>query len=212
MRFTSAIVAGSLAVAASAQSTTVSLTPAQSSQVACISECDADDLACIARCSPVPNPNEDQVEATHECISKCYEEHDEGTAESIEAFSQCQDVCIAADYYNSNGGTPMPTGAVGGGSSDDDEEDDSSSDAADTASAVTTVATGTATVTETETGTATMTATESGDDESATETTGADGAEETGADGEGADGEGAAAGLFAKTAAIVGAFAAVFAL
>ncbi|KAG9254983.1 uncharacterized protein F5Z01DRAFT_63468 [Emericellopsis atlantica] len=200
MRFTSALVAGSLAFVASAQSTTASLSPAQTSQVACIKDCDADDLACIARCSPVPNPNEDQVEATHNCISKCYDEHGQGTAESIQAFSQCQNRCIAADYWNSSEGTPKPTGAVGGGSSGDKEE--SSTAATDMASATTTVTTGTATVTET--GTATESPSESG---SSTETTGSDGAAETGG-----NGDNAAAGLLAKTAAIVGAFAAVFAL
>ena len=203
MRFTSAIVAGSLAFVASAQSTATSLTPSQASQVACIEGCDDDDLDCIARCSPVPNPNEDQVEKTHDCISKCYDDNDKGTAESIEAFSQCQDRCIAADYWNSSEGTPKPTGAVGGGENGEHQKQDASA-ASNTASAdASTVTTGTAT--ESETGTATASATESDAEESSTETTDADDTEETG--------EGnSAAGLFAKTAAMVGAVAAVFAL
>jgi hypothetical protein len=199
MRFTSTIVAGSLAFVASAQSTSVSLNPAQASQVACLGKCDPDDLDCIARCSPVPNPNEDQVETTHKCISKCYEEHDQGTAESIQAFSQCQDKCIAADYWNSSEGTPKPTG---GSDDSNDDKEESSTGASKTATAETTVTTGTATVTET--GTATESGAEESSTESSTETTGADGAEETG--------DNAAAGLLAKTAAIVGALAAVFAL
>jgi hypothetical protein len=64
MRFTTAFVACGLAVAASAQSTTadapsstVSLDPAQSSVVACLEDCDADDLACLSRCNPVCGGN-----------------------------------------------------------------------------------------------------------------------------------------------------------
>lgn len=63
MRFTAALVAGTFAVAASAQtqsqsgaaSATVSLDPVQSSIYACIDDCDATDIGCLARCNPVSN-------------------------------------------------------------------------------------------------------------------------------------------------------------
>lgn len=61
MRFTSAFVAGALAVAARAQDTTTeapstttwSLDPAQSSVLACYDSCDATDVNCLADCNPV---------------------------------------------------------------------------------------------------------------------------------------------------------------
>jgi hypothetical protein len=61
MRFTSALIAGALAVAVRAQTTTsdapstttYSLDPVQSSIIACISECDDDDVNCRADCNPV---------------------------------------------------------------------------------------------------------------------------------------------------------------
>lgn len=61
MRFTSALVAGALAVAVRAQTTTSdapstttwSLDPVQSSILACINECDATDVNCLADCNPV---------------------------------------------------------------------------------------------------------------------------------------------------------------
>lgn len=61
MRFTSIIAAGAFAVFASAQSTTgsdaatatVSLTPAQSSQAACLGACEAGDVDCQAKCIAV---------------------------------------------------------------------------------------------------------------------------------------------------------------
>lgn len=60
MRFTAALVAGTFAVAASAQQTsgspTVGIDPAQSSVIACIDDCDPTDVGCLARCNPVSTP------------------------------------------------------------------------------------------------------------------------------------------------------------
>ena len=61
MRFTSALVAGALAVAVRAQTTTTdspstttyTLDPVQSSIIACIDKCDATDVNCLADCNPV---------------------------------------------------------------------------------------------------------------------------------------------------------------
>lgn len=65
MRFTSVFVAGTFAILAAAQSSevttvpdsvaspTVSLTPAQSSQYACVAACDEGDVNCQAKCVPV---------------------------------------------------------------------------------------------------------------------------------------------------------------
>lgn len=65
MRFTSVFVAGALAVAARAQTTTapepeessgsptVSLDPVQSSIMACLDVCDPTDVGCLADCNPV---------------------------------------------------------------------------------------------------------------------------------------------------------------
>lgn len=67
MRFSAAVVATTLAVVARAQDTTsapepttaevptmtYSLDPVQSSVQSCISDCDAADVNCIAKCAPV---------------------------------------------------------------------------------------------------------------------------------------------------------------
>lgn len=212
MRFTSALVAGSLAIAASAQepSATVSIDPAQQSVIDCIDECDATDIGCLARCNPVPNPNDDQVEAAHDCISDC--DQGDGTLEQTEAYARCQAACVKEHYYDSTAGTPEPTGGNGGNGGNDDAE--TTADAGPT-SAAGTVTTGTATVTET---TAAPTGSESpAESGSATESeSGGASGTETGAEStetsEGGDGDNGASGIFASTAAIFGAVAAFFAL
>jgi hypothetical protein len=201
MRFTTAFVAGALAVVARAQSETTvetptntySLDPVQSSIYACIGECDPSDTACLARCNPVPNPSEEQVNDTNACFAKCPQ--GDGTESETQAYIDCTTKCTLENFFDPEQGTP----SSGGGSNNDDDEEDSSSDSPNT------------------TGTDSPSATESGDsddsEESGSETSGtstgdADNAEETG---EGDDDSGANA-LFGSYVALFGAVAAALAL
>lgn len=112
MRFTSVFVAGAFAVAAHAQSTTegdvpsptYSLDPVQSSILACINECDAADVNCLADCNPVPSPNETQVNDTTQCVAEC--DQGDGTEEQTEAYANCTQQCIQDLFFTDGEGTP----------------------------------------------------------------------------------------------------------
>ncbi|KAI0421020.1 hypothetical protein EKO27_g10460 [Xylaria grammica] len=117
MRFTSFIVAGLFAVAASAQSstssttavasTTVSVDPAQSSLASeieqCLAQCDDSDTKCRANCIAVPSPDNQNVNATTACVAECPQGN--GTAADNQAYSDCVQKCIG-DYYYTTTGTP----------------------------------------------------------------------------------------------------------
>lgn len=201
MRFTSAIVAGALAIAARAQSTTegevvtatVTLDPIQSEIIACIDECDPTDISCLARCNPVPNPSEQQVNDTTECFASC--EQGDGTEEQTNAYIECTNQCITDNYFVEGEGTPES----GGGS---DEEDDSTP--TETVTDVTTD-----TVTDTVTSTATDSeATESG--ASATESSSEEDSTSTSSDAAATETDSGAVALFGS--ALVGVFAFALAL
>jgi len=206
MRFTTAFVACGLAVAASAQSTTateapsstVSISPEQSSVIACLDDCEADDLVCLARCNPVPNPNKEQVKATHDCVTKC--DQGDGSAADTKAYGECVAVCIKENYYDSEEGTPDPNGGSGSGNSGDDEEDSNDDDASESDSPS---SSGASKPSASSTG-ASPTESGSGDEASGTASEGA--ATETG------DNDDAATGLVASSAALLGALVAVLAL
>ncbi|KFH42980.1 hypothetical protein ACRE_062630 [Hapsidospora chrysogenum ATCC 11550] len=215
MRFTTAFIACGLAVAASAQSTTadapsstVSLDPAQSSVIACLDDCDDDDLACLSRCNPVPNPNKDQVKDTHDCVTKC--DQGEGSAADTKKYGDCVAVCIKEHFYDSEQGTPDPNG--GGSGNDDDSNDDSSNDDASNDDGSNDDSSNDDSNDDSESGSqpsasstgASPTESGSGDEASGTADEGA--ASET------ADDDGAATGLIASSAALFGAFVAVLAL
>jgi hypothetical protein len=205
MRFTSAIAAGALAVAASAQKTTGSdptqtfaIDPVQSSILACVDTCDPTDIGCLAACNPVPNPNEDQVADTHDCIADC--DQGDGTEAQTEIYAQCLAKCVKENYYDADKGTP--NSGAGGGSGGDKEADKTTAGTA----TVTTGALPTKSVGVTETDVQTQTestggdATQSGDEADASETGSSD------------EDENAGNGLFASSAALFGAIAAVLAL
>ncbi|KAK4681475.1 hypothetical protein QC764_107690 [Podospora pseudoanserina] len=127
MRVTSLILTSALAALASAQgtSTTVSVntsidpaTAAQNSQQAeilrCINACTPGDVNCTAKCNPVPNPGEQDVEATNKCVSECPKGN--GTEADNLAYGQCYNACVAAHYYTATPGVaPKPTGGSSSG-------------------------------------------------------------------------------------------------
>lgn len=135
MRFTSVFVAGAFAVMASAQSATVSVSPAQQSQLDCLDACDAGDVKCQSYCITVPSPNEKQVNATNECVANCPK--GKGSEADTQKYAACLEECVSDNYWKTVDGTPRETAASG--SSDDDE--DSSSKAGSKATATGTDAT-----------------------------------------------------------------------
>ncbi|KAI1423074.1 hypothetical protein F5Y12DRAFT_560209 [Xylaria sp. FL1777] len=115
MRFTSFIVAGLFAVAASAQTSTTAATsttvssgdPAQSSVASaieqCLAACDPTDTKCRANCIAVPSPDNQNVNATTNCVAGCPQGN--GTAADNQAYADCVEKCIG-EYYYTTTGTP----------------------------------------------------------------------------------------------------------
>ncbi|OAA32557.1 hypothetical protein AAL_00022 [Moelleriella libera RCEF 2490] len=112
MRFSLAIVSG-LAAIASAQSTTSSADPAASSEVACLKKCRVDDVDCQAHCITVPSPNEQQVNDTTKCARECPQGN--GSPAETDKYASCVQACIQKHYYVSSAGTPQATGGSNGG-------------------------------------------------------------------------------------------------
>ncbi|KAI1351173.1 hypothetical protein F5Y01DRAFT_283623 [Xylaria sp. FL0043] len=125
MRFTSFIVAGLFAVAASAQSSTTSVAstsvsssdPAQSSVASqieqCLAACDADDTKCRANCIAVPSPDNQNVNATTSCVANCPQGN--GTAADNQAYADCVEKCIGEYYYTTTGTPNLATSGAGNG-------------------------------------------------------------------------------------------------
>jgi len=128
MRFTTALVAGLFAVAYAAETTTAdsttvetpsitaSISPEQSSMIACLDACTAGDVACEAKCVPVPNPDPAMISSNQACIAACPQGN--GTEADINAYSNCVTGCIATYYYTASGelaGATTATGASGSG-------------------------------------------------------------------------------------------------
>jgi len=124
MRAASIFLTGLLATFSAAQSTTVPApvtstdpsTAAQSSAseiVRCLDACDDSDVTCRAKCIAVPNPTEEQVNDTNECVAACPQGN--GTESDILAYGNCVDGCIGQHYFTSTG-TPQATGGSTPGS------------------------------------------------------------------------------------------------
>ncbi|EEU47887.1 uncharacterized protein NECHADRAFT_98822 [Fusarium vanettenii 77-13-4] len=122
MRFTSVFVAGAFAVMASAQSATVSVSPAQQSQLDCLDACDAGDFYTLVHNKPltlfkVPSPNEKQVNATNECVANCPK--GKGSEADTQKYAACLEQCVSDNYWKTVDGTPRET-AASGSSNDED--------------------------------------------------------------------------------------------
>lgn len=145
----------------------------------------------------VPNPDEDQIEATHACVAKC--DQGNGTQEQTDKYAECINACIKENYYDATQGTPKPTGAAG---SDDDDEDTTKPDATTDSNAKPTDDSDS----PSSSGTG-VAPNKSDSEEKPSGTESADGkATESG------DGDGAATGLVASSAALFGVVAAILAL
>jgi len=134
MRFTTAIVAGIFAFAASAQNTdsvtsvaettpTTSREPTpeeslQAEVVQCIDDCDDGDVNCQAGCITVPNPDVGAVNDTTSCVADCPQGR--GTEEDNAAYGTCVQSCIDDHFLTTTfmGGQPTTTGGSSGGSNE----------------------------------------------------------------------------------------------
>jgi len=116
MRFATFVAPGLFAaLAVAAQTSTVSIDPAQASQAACLKKCDAGDVDCQAHCISVPSPNQSQANATNECVAKCPQGN--GSAAQTNAYKNCIDQCVAQNFFVTSEGTPEATGAPGNSNS-----------------------------------------------------------------------------------------------
>jgi cobalamin biosynthesis Mg chelatase CobN len=107
MRFTSIFVAGAFATMAAAQSKTVSMSPAQQSQMDCLDECEAGDVKCQSYCITVPSPDEKNIEETTKCVAACPK--GKGSEADTQKYTACMNECIADNYWKSVDGTPRGT-------------------------------------------------------------------------------------------------------
>ncbi|KAI5466119.1 hypothetical protein BGZ63DRAFT_375366 [Mariannaea sp. PMI_226] len=158
MRFTFAVVAGFAALASAA--TSVSVDPAQKSQIACLDKCDAGDVDCQSHCITVPSPDKTQVNNTINCVGNC--KQGDGSKAATDAYSKCVQSCISDNYYKTSVGTPEQTGSSDSGNDSKDSSDSSddstatnsasgadATDASETESSSDSTATGTSTGTST---------------------------------------------------------------
>ncbi|CAF3552305.1 unnamed protein product [Fusarium graminearum] len=163
MRFTSILAAGAFATVASAQSKTVSMDPAQASQMDCLKDCEAGDVKCQSYCITVPSPNEQDIEKTTKCVAACPK--GKGSEADTQKYTTCMNECIADNYWKSVDGTPRGT-----------DVPDVKSQASEAASSAADKATATGTASESDaTATAAATNSESGSESSSEETSTATG-------------------------------------
>ncbi|KAI1467347.1 uncharacterized protein F4812DRAFT_459451 [Daldinia caldariorum] len=99
-------------------SVTVSIDPAQSSAQSailnCLNACDASDVSCQAKCIAVPNPSDQNVNQTTECVAQCPQ--GKGTEADNKAYADCVSGCIAQYFYTSTNAPGATTSATGTGS------------------------------------------------------------------------------------------------
>ncbi|KAK4136367.1 hypothetical protein BT67DRAFT_439365 [Trichocladium antarcticum] len=123
MRVTSILFAGVFALVASAQ-TTVNSTPTidpataaqasnQAESLRCIQACKAGDVDCTSKCIAVPNPNEEQVNETNNCVTAC--PLGKGSEADNAAYEKCVSGCINSHYFTASAGTPQSTGGSSSG-------------------------------------------------------------------------------------------------
>jgi len=126
MRVTSILLAAGLALFANAQTTAGNTTPSQTQDAAsaaqssaqaailrCLDGCDAKDVNCRAECLSVPFPNDQQANATVNCVAAC--PIGKGTEADNNAFTKCTTDCVNNNYYSPSSGTPQPTGGASSG-------------------------------------------------------------------------------------------------
>ena len=122
MRFTTALFLSGTAVLASAQTPTASAptgsTTEQTAIIRCLDACAEGDVDCAAKCISVPNPNEDDANATNKCVADCPQ--GTGSATDNLNYLTCVEGCISKHYYTITTPGSAPTPASGSGSGNGD--------------------------------------------------------------------------------------------
>lgn len=120
MKFSAVIISGFVAVALAQSKTASSKVPVPTEttsytpeQVKCLDGCGSD-LSCQAECFGNPAPTEDMVNATTECVANC--DQGDGSPEDTQAYAQCMDKCVSAQFYSSTLGSNGNGGAATAGS------------------------------------------------------------------------------------------------
>ncbi|KAK3356192.1 hypothetical protein B0H65DRAFT_565502 [Neurospora tetraspora] len=116
MRFTPLILTGLFALSANAQSGTTSASaPLNSEQAAiikCIDACQDGDVSCTSKCIAVPNPSDQDVNETNDCVAACPKGN--GTESDNAKYSDCVQDCIGQHYFTATtgGAASNPTNAA----------------------------------------------------------------------------------------------------
>jgi hypothetical protein len=80
----------------------LTLTLAQTNSTECIGKCTAGDVNCLAKCTNVPNPTPQMINATTTCVAAC-------PSANTDAWAKCRDDCINKFFLtapaNTTGGT-----------------------------------------------------------------------------------------------------------
>ncbi|KAJ4388395.1 hypothetical protein N0V85_007595, partial [Neurospora sp. IMI 360204] len=117
MRFMPLILTGLFALSANAQSGTTSASAPQNSEQAaiikCLEACQDGDVACTSKCIAVPNPSDQDVNDTNDCVAACPKGN--GTESDNAKYSDCVQDCIGQHYFTATTGgaaSSNPTGVA----------------------------------------------------------------------------------------------------
>ncbi|RVD82823.1 uncharacterized protein DFL_007235 [Arthrobotrys flagrans] len=72
---------------------------AYSSTLSCLNACGAGNVYCQAGCQGLPVPDEDALNATHDCVAACPPGGDD---EKNAAWAVCQQKCVSSLYYTAS--------------------------------------------------------------------------------------------------------------
>ncbi|OKL59602.1 hypothetical protein UA08_05094 [Talaromyces atroroseus] len=99
MKFSIIALTGLVALAASEDATTTSLSP----QASCATKCDPKDTCCNAVCYNVPCPDAAMANDTTACAAACPQ--GSGTPDDTAAYAKCQQSCYSSLFFGTGTGT-----------------------------------------------------------------------------------------------------------
>ncbi|KAK1834684.1 hypothetical protein QBC39DRAFT_342537 [Podospora conica] len=117
MRVTTLLLAGFAALATAQSSVSVAPSAQSSEQAAitrCLAACNEGDVDCSAKCISVPNPNENDANATNKCVAECPQ--GKGSEAENLAYADCITKCINTYFYTITAVGSQPTGTTESGS------------------------------------------------------------------------------------------------
>ncbi|KAI5865010.1 hypothetical protein GGS23DRAFT_594569 [Durotheca rogersii] len=81
--------------------------PAQAAILACLEACNVSDVNCKASCIAVPSPNNQNVNATTDCVANCPQGN--GTAADNLEYANCVSGCIGRFFFTTTGTPNLQT-------------------------------------------------------------------------------------------------------